>query len=402
MRSSPPDIAAATLFRMSIGVCFMGGFVTSAVSLLAPRLKLMLDLSYAQALLVQLAFHASYLLFAVPVTGIILGIGYMRAITVGLAIMAVGCVGLVAVQDALGFAGMLGALLLLSAGITFLQIAANTCVTLVGPTDAAASRLTLLQGFNSLGTVLGPVLSAPLLLSGSRSGMAAPFLGSAAVLAVLSATFLARRDILPRIRPAMAAGPVGVRAVLAQPRLRFGAAAIFAYVGAEVTIGTLLTNYLMLPDVLAATPAAAGSAVGLYWTGAMVGRFAGGLVLRRGAAAPLLGAAAAVAAVLSLSATALPGVAGAAALLTIGLFNSIMYPTIYALALPRQDGEAPIGSMLLCMAVVGGAVVPVAAGLLADALGLAAAFMLPALCYVVIACFARSCRLPSPVVELRA
>lgn len=402
MRSSPPDIAAATLFRMSIGVCFMGGFVTSAVSLLAPRLKLMLDLSYAQALLVQLAFHASYLLFAIPVTGIILRIGYMRAITAGLAIMAVGCVGLVAVQDALGFAGMLGALLLLSAGITFLQIAANTCVTLVGPTDAAASRLTLLQGFNSLGTVLGPVLSAPLLLSGSRSGMAAPFLGSAAVLAVLSATFLARRDILPRIRPAMAAGPVGVRAVLAQPRLRFGAAAIFAYVGAEVTIGTLLTNYLMLPDVLAATPAAAGSAVGLYWAGAMVGRFAGGLVLRRGAAAPLLGAAAAVAAVLSLSATALPGVAGAAALLTIGLFNSIMYPTIYALALPRQDGEAPIGSMLLCMAVVGGAVVPVAAGLLADALGLAAAFMLPALCYVVIACFARSCRLPSPVVELRA
>ena len=402
MRSSPPDTVAVTLFRMSIGVCFMGGFVTSAVSLLAPRLKLMLDLGYAQALLVQLAFHASYLLFAVPVTRIILRIGYMRSITAGLAIMAAGCVGLVAVQDALGFAAMLGALLLLSAGITFLQIAANTCVTLVGPTDAAASRLTLLQGFNSLGTVLGPVLSAPLLLSGSRSGMAAPFLGSAVVLAALSATFLARRDLLPRIRPATASRPTSVRAVLADPRLRFGAVAIFAYVGAEVTIGTLLTNYLMLSDVLAATPASAGRAVGLYWAGAMIGRFAGGLVLRRGAAAPMLGAAAAMAAVLSLSATALPGVAGAVALLSVGLFNAIMYPTIYALALPRDEQAAPIGSMLLCMAVVGGAVVPVAAGLLADALGLAAAFMLPALCYVVIACFARSCRSPSAIIELRA
>lgn len=397
-----PENAAATLFRMSIGVCFMGGFVSSAVSLLAPRLKLMLDLSYAQALLVQLAFHASYLLFAVPVTAIILRIGYMRAITAGLAIMAAGCVGLVAVQDALGFVAMLAALLLLSGGITFLQIAANTCVTLTGPTDKAASRLTLLQGFNSLGTVLGPVLSAPLLLSGSRSEPATPFLGSAIVLAILSATFLARRDLLPRLPRTTAAEPISVRAVLAQPRLRFGVAAIFAYVGAEVTIGTLLTNYLMLPDVLAATPADAGRAVGLYWAGAMVGRFAGGLVLRRGAAAQMLGLAAAAAAVLSLSATALPGIAGAVALLSVGLFNSIMYPTIYALALPRQENAAPIGSMLLCMAVVGGAVVPVAAGLLADALGLATAFMLPALCYAVIACFARSCSSPSPALERRS
>lgn len=390
MRSYPSDMAAA-LFRMSIGVCFMGGFVTSAVSLLVPRLKLMLDLSYAQALLVQFAFHASYLLFAVPVTGVIVRIGYMRAIAAGLAIMAVGCVGLVVAQDAIAFVAMLGALLILSAGLTFLQIASNTSVTLVGSPRAATSRLTLLQGFNSLGTVIGPVLAAPLLLSGSRPGPAAPFLASAVVLALLGAIFLVRRDLLPRTAPPTRPGPARLRAVLAQPRLRFGAAAIFAYVGAEVAIGTLLTNYLMLPSVLAATPTDAGRAVGLYWAGAMVGRFAGGVALRRGSAARMLAVAAVAATALTLGATILPGAAGAIALLSVGLVNSIMYPTIYALALPRDDHDAPLGSMLLCMAVVGGAVVPVATGLLADAAGLAIAFALPALCYLGIACFGWSC-----------
>ena len=390
MRSSPPQTATA-LFRMSIGVCFMGGFVTSVVSLLVPRLKLLLDLGYAQALLVQLAFHASYLLFAVPVTGVIIRIGYMRAIAAGLAVMAVGCIALVVAQHAILFAGMLMALLVLSAGLTFLQIASNTSVTLVGSPGAATARLTLLQGFNSLGTVVGPVLAAPLLLSGSRSGPAAPFLASAVVLGLLAAIFLLRRELLPSAAPATRPGPARLRAVLAQPRLRFGAAAIFAYVGAEVAIGTLLANYLMLPDVLAASPTDAGRMVALYWAGAMVGRFAGGVALRRGSAARMLAAAAMAAAALSLGATILPGVGGAVALLSVGLVNSIMYPTIYALALPRDQHDAPLGSMLLCMAVVGGAVVPVATGLLADAAGLAIAFALPALCYLGIACFGWSC-----------
>ena len=398
MRPFPLDIAAA-LFRMSIGVAFIGGFVTSVVGLLVPRLKLLLGLSYAQALLVQFAFHASYLLFALPVTAVIVRVGYMRATAAGLAIMATACVGLVAAQSALAFAGTLAALLLLSAGITFLQIASNTSITLIGSKVGAASRLTLLQGFNSVGTVLGPVLSAPLLLSGSGPGPAAPFLGSAIVLTALTTLFFARRDLLPRVIASSRTGRGRMRDVLAGPRLRFGATAIFAYVGAEVAIGSLLTNFLMLPDVLATTPADAGRAVSLYWAGAMVGRFGGSLVLRRGWAAPALAIAALAAAGLSLGATVLHGVVGAVALLSVGLFNSIMYPTIYALALPRDEHEAPLGSMLLCMAVVGGAVVPVATGFLADAMGLAAAFVLPALCYLGIAGFAWSCFSESRAVE---
>ena len=175
---------------------------------------------------------------------------------------------------------------------------------------------------------------------------------------------------------------------------------VFGYVGAEVAIGTLLTNYLMLPQVLAASPADAGRAVGLYWAGAMIGRFAGGLLLRRRSAARLLAGAAIAAAGLSAGATVLSGLAGAVALLSVGLANAIMYPTICAPALPRDEHDAPLGSMLLCMAVVGGAVVPVGTGLLADAGGLAAAFALPALCYVGIACFAWSClQQPEPLVS---
>ncbi|PHR85909.1 MAG: MFS transporter, partial [Leeuwenhoekiella sp.] len=164
---TPPegDQIANRLFRLSIGVFFIGGFLTSSVSLLVPQLKLTLHLDYRDALLVQLAFHSSYLLFALPITWIIVRNGYMRAIVAGLAVMTAACLTLTLAQTILSFAMVLGALLLLSAGQTFLQIASNTVVAIIGPSRGAARRLTLLQGFNSLGTVLGPLISAPLLLA---------------------------------------------------------------------------------------------------------------------------------------------------------------------------------------------------------------------------------------------
>ncbi len=392
--------AVATLFRLSSSIAFVGGFLTSVVSLLVPRLKLTLGLGYAEALLVQLAFHASYLLFAIPITLVIIRTGYMRAIATGLAIMCAGCLALVAAQAALDFAAILAALLLLAAGITFLQIASNTAVVVVGPSAQAASRLTLTQGFNSLGTVLGPLLCAQLLLSATATGVGTassigaaslPFAGSALVLGVLAFAFVARRDLLPPLprseQPTLRRLPV----LLADRRLRLGTCAMFAYVGAEVTIGALLTSYLMLPTIVAASPVAAGRIVSLYWGGAMLGRFAGAYLLRRIAPARLLRMAAGGAALLATAATVLGGVAGAAALIAVGLCNAIMYPTIYALALPRAEDAAPLGSMLLCMAVVGGAVVPMLTGVAADAFGLAPAFALPALCYVAVAGFAWFC-----------
>jgi FHS family L-fucose permease-like MFS transporter len=387
------------LFNMSIGVFFIGGFLTSMVALLVPRLRLTLGLDYAQAMLIQFAFHSSYLLFAMPVTVFILRSGYMRAIATGLAVMVAGCLGFGFAHEARSFMAVLAALLLLSVGITFLQIAANTVVTVIGPSRNAAARLTLLQGFNSLGTVLGPLLGAQFLLAdvgssgAGRSAVLVPFLLSAVVLVILSLAYALRRDLLARVEPEAGAPPSlrRLRLVLADPRLRTGTLAMFAYVGAEVTIGTLLTNYLMQSGTLGAAPVAAGRMVSLYWGGAMVGRFAGAFALGRIAPARLLAGVAVGAAALVLVGCVAGGVIGAVALLAVGLCNAIMYPTIFALAMPAAESEAPVASMLLCMAVVGGAVVPVVTGAAADATSLGAALAIPALCYLGIAWFARSC-----------
>ncbi|QXQ05550.1 glucose/galactose MFS transporter [Sphingosinicellaceae bacterium] len=385
----------ARLFMLSIGVFFIGGFLTALVSLLVPRFKAIAGIGYAEALLVQFASHASYLVFAVPITLVIVRSGYMRSIATGLGIMAVACLALAAANSAQAFALVLGALLLLSLGITFLQIAANTVVAVVGPATGSAARLTLLQGFNSLGTVLGPLLGASLLLGDTSAGaVGLPFLIGAGILAVLALAFLAQRNLLPR-SPSEAdhrPSPRHLRAALRDRRLVGGTAAIFAYVGAEVTIGALLVNYLMRTDILGVGPVAAGRMVSLYWGGAMVGRFVGAALLQRVSPPLVLAASGVAAALLTGVASFATGWTGAGALLAVGLCNSVMYPTIYALALPADRRAAPVASMLLCMAVVGGAVIPVLTGVAADAAGLGPALLLPAVCYLGIAAFARSCR----------
>ncbi|EJL29292.1 fucose permease [Novosphingobium sp. AP12] len=402
---SHDENAASRLFRLSVGVFFIGGFLTSSVSLLVPQLKLMLALDYTQALLVQMAFHASYLLFALPITAFIVASGYMRAISAGLAIMAAGCLSLAIAQHALSFALVLGALLLLSAGQTFLQMASNTVVTVIGPSRGAARRLTLLQGFNSLGTVAGPMISAPLLLAGRDSRTAwtftatLPFAGTAAVTALLAFAYFRHRSLLGRDEDRGGTRFVSTgqmfRIFAQVKRLRWGTAAIFVYVGAEVTIGALLPSVLMLPDRLGAGPVAAGQLVSLYWGGAMLGRFAGAWAMTRVNEARLLAGAALGAVALTIGAIVLPGGVAAGALIAVGLCNSIMYPTIYALAFPDDDRQAPIASMWLCMAVVGGAIIPLVTGTVADATALLPSLMVPAACYLFIACFASLCaRIP--------
>ncbi|MGV3769418.1 MAG: MFS transporter, partial [Sphingobium phenoxybenzoativorans] len=255
------EAVAKRLFWISIGVFFIGGFLSSAVSLLVPQLKLMLALDYRSALLIQLAFHSSYLLFALPAAFAVVRAGYMRTIAAGLAIMMAGCLALATAQGLRDFLMVLGALLLLSAGQTVLQIASNTVVTVIGPSRRAAARLTLLQGFNSLGTVLGPLLSAPFLLANldPRDGGAVtagiPFIAGGAVLAALSMTYFTHRAMLSETHGTAAPVRAGLLlAVMRDRRLAWGVAAIFVYVGAEVTIGTLMTNVLMLPDRLAVEP----------------------------------------------------------------------------------------------------------------------------------------------------
>lgn len=387
------DRIAARLARLSIGVFFIGGFLTAIVGLLVPRVVLTLGLDYARALLIQLAFYSSYLLFAAPIAVAILRIGYMRGIAAGLLTMAAACALLVVAIGSGSFGLTLAALLLLSAGVTFLQIACNTVFTLVGSPGRAAARLTLLQGFNALGTVIGPSIGAWFLLGRDQGQAAAPFVAATALLLVLGALFVRHRDLLPPMARGADRAPLrsAMPGLLRDRRLMAGTIAIFAYVGAEVTIGTLLANFLMLPDVIAADPVSAGRMVGLYWAGAMIGRFAGAGVLRRVHPPLALFATAAGGIVLTVAAALLDGWPAAAALIAVGLCNAIMYPTIYALALPQDEATAPLASMLLCMAVVGGAIVPLLTGIVADAAGLAPAMLMPSACYVVVAGFALSC-----------
>lgn len=400
-----PDAAesvASRLFWLSIGVFFIGGFLSSTVSLLVPQLKLMLALDYKGALLIQLAFHSSYLLFAFPAAMAVVRVGYMRAIFAGLAVMAAGCLALAMAQGMRDFLLVLGALLLLSGGQTILQIASNTVVTIIGPSRRAAARLTLLQGFNSLGTVLGPLLSAPFLLRNLSPGdtMAAtaslPFVASGAILTALSITYLGHRRLLSEgMGSPPAAWSKGMIYVLRDRRLSWGIVAIFVYVGAEVTIGTLMTNILMLPERLAVEPVTAGRLVSLYWAGAMLGRFAGAWAMTWVSEARLLLYAALMAVALTIAAVLLPGWAGATALIGIGLCNATMYPTIYALAMPQDSRRAPLASMWLCMAVVGGAILPILTGAAADAVGLLPALLIPAACYAGISLFAAKCATPT-------
>ncbi|OAN62219.1 glucose transporter [Sphingomonas sp. TDK1] len=386
------------LFRRSIGIFFMGGFVTALVGLLVPRLTLIDRLDYTRGALVQFAFHSSYLVFALPITALLVRTGYMRAIAAGLGVMTIACLGLCIAATIGSFPLLLLALLGLSTGITFLQIAANVVQPLVAADGRGAARLTLLQGFNSVGTVLAPLIGASFLLQANPLGrwsMGLPFLACAVALAMLGLVFWRARGLLaahpaPRRLPLADFGRV-----LRERRLAWGGLAMFGYVGAEVTIGSLLANYLARPDILGTDPATAGRLVSLYWGGAMLGRFAGAVGLARIAPARLLAIMASGAVLLVAGAMHTHGVAGAAALIAVGLCNAIMYPTVFALALPEDRGLAPYASMMLCMAVVGGAAVPLATGALADRVGLAAALVLPLLCYLGIAAFAGLVALPA-------
>lgn len=389
---SSDEARADRLFRLLVGVYLGGGLLNSIVNLLVPRLKLTLGLDYAQALCVHLAYYSSYLVFALPITLWSMRLGYMRAIAAGLATIAAGCLFFVLAQGERSFALVLAALLVMSSGVTFLQISGNAVTTAFGPSSRMAPRFTLLQAFNSFGTVMGPLVGSWFLLGqGGASAPVLPFAVGAGGLVLLAGAFWRHRRLFAH---AASDRPLWPRlgAVAGAGRMRFGALAIFVYVGAEVTIGTLAVNYLMLDGTMRLSAVAAGRMVSLYWAGAMIGRFAGAFALRRiGAPAILSGVCLGALALLSVAILA-QGAAGAVALLAIGLCHSVMFPLVYALALPDDERDAPIAAMLLCMAVVGGAVVPLLTGLVADRIGLPHSFVVPALCYLVIFGFARSRR----------
>jgi len=408
-QASAETPGAGRLAPFVVALFFAWGFATVLIDTLIPKLKGLFALNYAEAMLTQFAFFIAYLLISAPAAAFLARVGYLRTIVVGLTVMAAGCLLFAPAAAAGVYWGFLAALFIMACGITTLQVAANPLIAVLGSSARSHSRLNLAQAFNSLGTFIGPFVGAALILQGGVAApdtakmgaetlaayrqaeahaVQAPFLGIAVLLVVLAAVFwfLRRSPAAPSATRTEA--NLSALALLRQrPRLAFGVLSIFLYVGAEVAIGSLMINYLMEPRTLALSAAAAGQLVAFYWGGAMVGRMIGsGVMLRVPAGRVLMACALGAAALVALSGAS-TGYLAAGAIVAVGLCNSVMFPTIFSLAIEELGPDTPQGSGLLCMAIVGGAIVPLITGALADRVGLALALLAPAACYLWIAAY---------------
>jgi len=392
-------IAVTTLF-------FAWGFITAMIDPLIPSVRAIFNLPYKQAMLTQVAFFVSYGVVSLPGAALVARVGYGRSVLIALTAMIVGCLVMPVATHVQSYELLLVSLFIIGSGITVLQLAANPLAAVLGPSERSHFRLTLSQAFNSLGTVIAPYLGSMLMLRGGvfeGGGTAATaaasrevslrsidtsFLWIAVMIALLAVFIWRFSGRLNRAAPPPAPAHDSVLHALQSRWALLGAAAIFLYVGAEVSIGSMMINFLHQPDVLDVTLEKAGRILSLYWLGAMVGRFVGSALLTRFRATVLLALAAATAAVLCLAVNQGMGWVAAGCAIAVGLFNSIMFPTIFTITLERSSASAAATSGLLCMAIIGGAVLPRLAGHIADEAGLRVAFLIPMAAYAAISVFA--------------
>lgn len=424
-------------FAAVTSLFFMWGFITVLADSLIPRLKEVFEIDYWQAAMVQVAWFVPYGLLSIPAGFMLARTGYKRGILIGLALAGLGCLAFYPAAEYRQFSLFMAALFTLASGITMLQVAANPYITVLGSERGAAGRLNLAQAFNSLGTTLAPVIAASWLLSDriltgeERSALSAPGLEnylSAEASAVeepfllLALAFAAMFILLAVVRLPLMLGSNKVSFqsfidAFKHSRLRFGAVSIFVYVGAEVAIGSFLTNYFLdlgLAGRIQESPQLAAFVNGIsqtfsgrdlasldakgvvatfgvfYWGSAMLGRFFGAALMQRIRPAIVL-AVFAVAALLLLGiSVSTSGFVAAGSILLVGFCNSVMFPTIFSLSLEGLGDLKPEGSGILCTAIVGGAFIPPLTGLLRDLSGsFSMALLIPLLCYFVILAFAR-------------
>ena len=417
-------------FYLLTSLFFMWGLITVLVDSLIPRLREIFELTYFQAGLVQFAFFIAYGLVSIPAGKLLQRIGYQRGIIVGLAVMGIGCLLFLPAASQRWYGLFLLAYFILASGMTLLQVAANPFVTVLGEPATAASRLNLSQAFNSLGTTVAPALGAIFILSDSvlssdelarldessksayfsveASAVQGPFLFLALALFMLAAVIL--KSELPKLLKESPDSQYGQ--VLKERKLVLGAIGIFVYVGAEVTIGSYLINYFLdmnlaelirenrimqaivgqiQPTELALVDdnGVVGAFVMFYWGGAMVGRFFGYYLMRVFSPNKILCWAALVAIFMILISIASEGFLSLWSILGVGLFNSVMFPTIFSIALEDLEELKAQGSGILCTAIVGGAFIPPLYGFLTDQVGFKIAFILLLVCYLYIWLYGR-------------
>jgi len=409
--ASEPTASYTVPLAVVTTLFFMWGFLTCLNDILVPHLKPIFDLNYKEIMLIQFAFFGAYFLFSIPSAKVIDWIGYQRSMVVGLLTMGVGAFLFVPAASVPSYPLFLMALIVLAAGITCLQVAANPYVTVLGKPQTASSRLNLTQAFNSLGTFLAPffgglliLTAAPLTITEIRAlvpdalqayrlheaaTVKLPYIGLGIALVLLAVAIGSFK--LPKIPHAQhAVGEKVDDSIWRHPNLIFGALAIFVYVGAEVSIGSFLVNYFSPPDIGGLTEKAAASFVAFYWGGAMVGRFIGSGLLQKMKTGHLLGICAVCAAALVGISMMSTGHFAMWSIILVGFFNSIMFPSIFTLGVAELGPLTGDGSGVMIMAIVGGAIIPLAQGAIADRIGIHHAFFLPVICYLYILFFALS------------
>jgi MFS transporter, FHS family, L-fucose permease len=419
--SYSPAPASTNIAALSLvtALFFLWGFVTVLNDILIPHLKSIFDLNYAKVMLIQFAFFSAYFIFSIPSAKLVDAIGYKKTMVTGLFTTGVGALLFIPAASVASFPLFLIALMTLAAGITALQVTANPYVTVLGPPETASSRLNLTQAFNSLGTTIGPRLGGFLILSANFKGagetrqMSADVLQAYRVqeaasvklpylvigLALIIFGLVIAMFKLPDVPGAARHSGSGVKASLWKYRqLVFGTIGIFVYVGAEVSIGSFLINYFGQPEIGSLPELAAAKYVTYYWGGAMVGRFIGSAILQKVRTGTVLAVAAITACALVCISMLTTGHVAMWSIIAVGLFNSIMFPSIFTLGIAELGPLTGDGSGMLVMAIVGGAILPVLQGALADRIGIHHAFIIPAICYIYILYYALWGSRPTPVV----
>ena len=382
-----PLTAMTTLF-------FLWGFITVLNDVLIPRLKGVFDLTYFEAMLVQFCFFGAYFIVSIPAGILVKQLGYKKGILTGLVVASIGCMLFYPAVVVHEYWLFLGALFVLAAGVTVLQVSANPYVAALGPEKTASSRLNLAQALNALGTTVGPYVGG-ILFFGTAGTLAAsaataesvkvPYLMLAAALLIIAIVFAFIK--LPEIEGHKEENnPVNeTRSLTQAPHLTMGVFAIFCYVGGEVAIGSFLVNFFGEAHIAGLEEHAAAALISYYWGGAMVGRFIGSAALQKIAPSKALAFNACMVIALLLVSIFTQGNVALYAVLAIGLFNSIMFPTIFSVAIERLGSLTSKGSGWLCLAIVGGALVPLLQGYIADVVNIQQSFFVPLVCYVFIA-----------------
>ena len=391
-------------------IFFTWGGLTSLNDVLIPHLKAVFEMNYARTMLIQFTFFSTYLVMSLPAGRVMARVGYRPSMVIGLIIAALGALAFYPAAKVPSYPLFLLALFVLASGITLLQVSANPYISLLGEPRGASSRLTLAQALNSLGHTLSPALIGPLILSVAVLGSAElaqlpgarqeayriaqaesvqlPYLAIAGGLLLLaSCVYLFRLPPLTEATEQADPHRHTFAEALRHRQLRLGVIAIFVYVGAEVTIGSFLISYIAAPRIGNIDAGSAAHYVSYYWGAAMTGRFIGSALLRRIAPRVLLCAFALVAIALLATTIVSSGALAMWSVIGIGLFNSIMFPTIFSLACEGLGSRAAEGSGIICVAIVGGAVVPLITGHAADWVGLKMALIVPGICYAGILSF---------------